>query len=489
MMAHMLFRLLVLASLCACAVGPNFTAPSAPTVARYSNELIDDGTLQLISTTSDTIPAQWWQLFASPPLDALIRQGLAHSSTLGALKAKLQASRETLNANTASLLFPTIDASANSQRQKLSGAKFGGGISSTLFTVHSASIDVKYSLDIFGQGRRWLEAGQAQVDVDAFQWQAARIALSANIVTTAIAEASLRGQISALREIIQAESEQLSVTEQRFVIGVIAKTDLLSQRASLAQTRTQMPILKKGMAQARHRLAVLVGILPGEANTPRFELDAITMPHDLPLTLPSALTRQRPDVQAALAELHQASANVGVATASLYPQLTLSANYASQTGKISDLFSAGSMVWGVAGGMVQPLFHGGELRAKKRAAEARYRQFSAQYRTSVLLAFQEVADALLALQMDGQKLALENQAKALASETFELVRQQHQQGAVSYLTLLNAQRQYQQSRLHQIQARAALYSDSAALMFALGGGWWNGHTNIENNPDTTEQQP
>ncbi|MDQ6951098.1 MAG: efflux transporter outer membrane subunit [Mariprofundales bacterium] len=487
-----LIRFLLAVALSACAVGPDFHPSPSPTVMRYSNEHLSDNSAtaaeQPKPIPSDTIPAQWWHLFASKALDQLVRQGLAHSPTLTAAQARLEATRETLNANTGALYSPALDGSLNSNRRKVIGATFGRSGGSSIYTVHTAAVSVSYALDLFGGGRRWLEYGQAQVDYDALELQAARVTLSANIVTTAIAAASLRAQIKALQQIIAAEAEQLTVTEKQFEIGVIAKADLLSQRAALAQTRTRMPALQKTLAQTRHRLATLIGVLPGAVKLPEFHLDAMTLPHALPLTLPSALTRQRPDVQAADALLHEASAQVGVATANLYPQLNLSASYGSSAIRLADLFSAGSTVWGVGAGLVQPLFHGGELRAKRRAAVARYQEAAAQYRTSVLTAFREVADALLALEMDGENLALQQRAEQLTAQTLDLVHQQHRQGAVSLLTLLDAQRQYQQTRIGLIQARAALYSDSAALMVALGGGWWNQTTPDAANANAIHHQ-
>jgi len=457
--------------LCSCAVGPDFHPSLAPAVTEYSHEQASANASRTVA--GEQIPQQWWHLFASPALDQLVRLGLKQSPTLLAARAKLEASRADLEANTGALYFPTLDAGLDSRRQQVIGATFGRNGGSTIYTVHTASLQVSYALDLFGGGRRWLEYGKAQVDYDALQLQAAQVTLAANIVTTAIAAASLRAQIVALRQIIVAEADQLAVTEKQFTIGVIAKADLLSQRASLAQTRTRMPALQKGLAQTRHLLATLTGTLPGNATLPEFQLDAMTLPQALPLTLPSTLTRQRPDVQAADALLHQASAQVGIATANRYPQLNLSASYGTSSTSISNLFSAGSTVWGVGAGLVQPLFHGGELRAKQRAAQATYQQVAAAYRTRVLTAFREVADALLALEMDGENLTLQRDAEQLTAQSLDLVRQQHRQGAVSLLTLLDAQRQYQQTRIRWIQARAALYSDSAALMVALGGGWWN----------------
>lgn len=458
-----------------CAVGPDFATPASPEVSKYSNELPDaaSASTSVQLQQSASIPAMWWQLFESEELEQLVALGLQQSPTLAAAKARLKAAEETLSADQSSILFPAVDAGLNSSRQKISGAAFGNAGNGSLFSVHNASVNLSYSIDLFGGGRRYLEFGLAQVEFESYQLEAAKNTLATNIVTAAISEASLRQQISALQEIITAEEEQLKVAELQFEIGVMARADLLSQRTAMAQRRTQLPALQKALAQTRHQLATLTGRLPGEAELPQFSFDTLTMPMAIPLTLPSTLTRQRPDVRAAEAALHQASAQVGIATANLYPNIGLSGSYGTEAVKFADLFSAGTAIWGLGAGVLQPLFRGGELHARKRAAVAKYEQAAAEYRGSVLAAFQDVADALLAIEMDGRQLQLQKQSEQMASETLKLVNLQHEQGAVSFLTLLNAQQQYQQARISLIQARATLYADSAALMYALGGGWWN----------------
>jgi NodT family efflux transporter outer membrane factor (OMF) lipoprotein len=249
---------------------------------------------------------------------------------------------------------------------------------------------------------------------------------------------------------------------------------VLAQRVQLAQTRATLPPLEKELALTRHQLAVLTGRFPSEAaDLPEFSLDGLELPQQLPVSLPSSLVRQRPDIRASEELLHAASAQVGVATANLYPQLTLSASFGSETGKPSTLFSPGTAVWNIGGGLLQPLFHGGELSAKRRAAIAAYDQAAAQYRTSVLQAFQNVADVLRALDADARTLHAQADAEAAARDTLDLTQKQFQLGAVSYLSLLNAERQYQQTRISLVQARAARFADTAALFQALGGGWWN----------------
>jgi NodT family efflux transporter outer membrane factor (OMF) lipoprotein len=249
---------------------------------------------------------------------------------------------------------------------------------------------------------------------------------------------------------------------------------MLAQRAQVAQTRAQLPQLEKGLFQTRHQLSVLAGILPGDsAALPAFELETLQLPQDLPVSLPSSLVRQRPDIRASESLLHAASAQIGVAAANMLPQLNLSGSYGSEAIRTGALFSTGSGVWSFGAGLTQPLFHGGELSARKRAAEAAYDQAAAAYRSTVLQAFQNVADVLRALDADARSLKAQAEAAAAAGESYELTQKQFSLGAVSYLSILNAQRQYQQARIGLVQAQAARYADTVALFQALGGGWWN----------------
>jgi NodT family efflux transporter outer membrane factor (OMF) lipoprotein len=328
-------------------------------------------------------------------------------------------------------------------------------------------------LDIFGGARRELEALRSQVDYQNFQLEGAYLALTTNIVTTAVKEASLRAQIEATQDIITAQEKQLDLVEQQFNLGGASRPDVLTQRTQLAQTRATLPPLEKDLAQARHQLSVYAGNLPSDEGLPEFKLEALQLPQELPLTLPSQLVRQRPDIRASEALLHQANAEVGVATANLYPQITISGNYGSETTEFHNLFGSGTEVWSLGASLLQPIFHGGQLTAQRRAAIAAHDEAAAQYRETVLQAFQNVADTLRALEMDAKTLQAQADAESLARETLELTQKQFQLGAVSYLSLLNAQRQYQQTRINLVQAQAIRYADTAALFQALGGGWWN----------------
>ena len=472
----------VAAALAGCAVGPDYRRPASPEVASYTAGELPAETAAAPGTGGGTqrfipggeIPARWWELFRSEALDRWIREGLANSPTLAAAEATLRRSQELLRARSGELL-PSVDANVSASRQKPSGASFGQPSAQTNpFTLYNASVDVSYNLDLFGRTRRELEALQAQVDYERFQLEGAYMTLASNIVTAALQEASLRGELKATRDILATQEEQLSIIEKQFELGGISRTDVLAQRASLAQTRAAVPPLEKRIAQTRHLLAVLAGRFPGDtADLPEFVLEDLRLPEELPVSLPSSLVRQRPDIRSAEELLHAASATVGVATANLYPQITLSATYGTAASRTGDLFSPGSAVWGISAGLLQPLFHGGALEAQRRATVAGFDQAAAQYRETVLQAFRDVADVLRALEYNAVTLRAQADAEAAAADTLEIAKKQVFFGATSQLSLLNAQRQYFLARILLVRVQSLRFADTAALFQALGGGWWN----------------
>jgi NodT family efflux transporter outer membrane factor (OMF) lipoprotein len=470
------------ATLAGCAVGPDFRKPDAPAVAAYTAEALPPGTAEAKGiggsmqrfVPGGEIPARWWELFHSRALDRWIREGLSNSPTLVAAEAALRRAQEIRRAGAGELL-PRVDGSVNASRQKPSGASFGNAdLQINPFTLYSASVDVSYALDLFGKTRRGLEALQAQVDYQGFQLEGARLTLASNIVTAAFQVASLRGQLQATREILATQEELLSLIEKKFELGGIARTDVLAQRATLAQSRAALPPLEKRLAQTHHLLAVLAGRFPGDAaDLPEFDLKDFQLPEELPVSLPSSLARQRPDIRSAEEVLHAASAAVGVATANLYPQVTLSGRYGTSATRIGDLFGPGSAVWGFGAGLLQPIFHGGALQSTRRAEVAGFDQAAAQYRETVLQAFREVADVLRALEYDAVALKAQADAEAAARDTLDIATKQVRYGATSYLSLLDAQRQHHLARILLVQAQALRFADTAALFQALGGGWWN----------------
>jgi len=469
------------ALLAACAVGPDYRAPEAPAVRGYTEKPqpertdsapVQGGDAQRFEVGAK-ISADWWTIFGSPDLDALIRAAFAGQPTLAAAQAALRQAQENVNAQYA-VLYPSVDAGLSARRQRISGASLGNpSLSISPFNLYNASVNVTYAIDVAGGARRELEALEAGVDFQRLQVEATYLSLTANVVTTAFREASLREQIRATRQISEAQDSQLRLAEKQFELGAISGSDLLGQRAQAAQTRATLPPLEKALAQTRNQLAVLIGKLPADAKLPELDFSAFKLPQQLPLSVPSELLRQRPDVRQAEAILRQTNARIGVAEALMFPQLTLSGSYGSAATRGGNLFDPGATVWNLGANLLQPIFHAGQLRAQKRGAEAAYDQAFAQYRQAVLTAFQDVADVLNALEYDAATLRAQAEAEAAARESLEVTQQQLKFGAVNYVQLFNAQRQYSLAKFALVQAQAARYADTAALFQALGGGWWN----------------
>jgi NodT family efflux transporter outer membrane factor (OMF) lipoprotein len=475
--------------LAGCAVGPDYAPPAAPAGENYETAPLPpatqkadsrEGNAQRFAVGAD-LPGEWWTLFRSSALDQLIRQALAANPDLRAAEAALRQAQELAAAQRGGLL-PAVDASAGRSRNRVSGAASGLPAFSSLFNLNNASVAVSYDVDVFGGTRRAIESAEAQAEYQRWQREAAILSLTANIVTTALQEASLRAQIKATREIIDAEAEQLRVVENQFILGGAAKTDVLAQQSLLAQSRASLPPLEKQLEQQRHLLATLAGRAPAQGIEGEFDLDSLNLPGDLPVSLPARLAEQRPDIKAAAATLHQASAEVGVAIANQWPKLTLTASYGTAANTFGQLFSAGAAMWAVGGGVTQPIFEGGALGHKRAAAEAGFDLARAQYESTVLNALRNVADSLRALQSDAETLTQQVAYARSAADSLNLAKQRFAYGAISHLSLLDAERTEAQARIGLIQARAARLADTAALFQALGGGWWN-------RPDTAPQPP
>jgi NodT family efflux transporter outer membrane factor (OMF) lipoprotein len=467
--------------LTACAVGPNFKPPPAPSTSGFvppgslpastSSAPLPGGEAQRFVDGLD-IPGQWWTLFKSAELNALIERALANSPTLEAAQAALRQANETTAAERGSF-FPSVSGQIQGQRQKASGAAFGFPQSSFLYTLNSASVNVSYTLDAFGGIRRQVEALQAQADYQQFALEASYLSLTANIVTAAVTEASLRAQIAATEDIAHSQSTQLDITQRRVTAGGASRADVLQQQATLQSTLASLPPLRSQLAQQRNQLATYVGSLPADYSGAEINLDSLTLPADLPVSLPSKFVEQRPDVRQYSALLHEATAQIGVATANMLPQLTLTGSYGGEAIKFSDVFSSSSVVWGLIGGVTQPIFKGGQLVHQRRAAVAAAQEAAANYRSTVITAFQNVSNTLYALQADADALAAETTAERSAAESLTLVQAQYKSGSASYLQVLTAEQSYQTAAVGLVKARAQRYADTAALFQALGGGWWN----------------
>src|SRR6266403_1180756 len=437
-------------ALCGCALGPDFRPPEPPAVASYTaapqpaetGAASGPGGNAQHFVEADAIGGAWWRMFGSPALDKLVQQALDDSPTLAQARMKLVQAQQDYLAQAGATEWPQVDASLNATREKSDPAAFGigslaGGRSFPPFTLYSAKVSVSYTLDLFGANRRALEALAAQIDYQQFELDAARLSLAGNVVTATVRRASLAKQIVLTQELLTEQSRQLDITDERYRAGGVSRMDLLSQRSQVEQTRASLAPLRTQLAQADHQLAVYLGRAPGqlasggERDTGALDLDALVLPAELPLTLPSSLARQRPDIRASEALLHQASANVGA-------------------------------------GLTQPLFHGGQLQARKRSAEAAYEAALAAYRQTVLQGLQQVADALRALQQDAIELESRDEAQRDARASAEIASLRYAAGGLSQLALLDTQRQQLQTTLDRAKVQAQRLADTAALYQALG---------------------
>jgi len=480
--------------LAACAVGPDFQPPRAPPAGGYTPDTppaptaaadVAGGAMQKFVMGRD-ISGEWWKVFHSKEIDALVAEALRANPSLQAAQAALWQAKENLYA-AGGKLVPSVDANGSFTRQALSPAEFGLPGNTQIFNLYQATVNVSYAPDVFGGQRRQIEASAALTEYQRFELEATYLTLTANVVTAAVQEASLRGQIEATREIIKAESDQLEVVRHQFDVGAANRADVLTQESEVATTQATLPPLQKQLEQQEHVLLALIGRFPNERRHDRLTLASFHLPTDLPVSLPTQLVEQRPDVRAVQAQLHQASAQVGVAVANRLPQFTLTADYGSAALTAAALFTPAAAIWSIGAAGTQPIFHGFTLLHQQRAAEAAYAVAEAQYRNTVLIAFQNVADVLRALQLDAATLKAQQRAVRAASDTFDLTRGQYRLGAVTYVILLNAERSYQQARLALVQAQAARFADTAALFQALGGGWWN-RIDVLPDPFSTEPQ-
>jgi NodT family efflux transporter outer membrane factor (OMF) lipoprotein len=463
-------------------VGPNFKPPQAPAGAAFvppdrlpavtASAPLPGGEAQRFVAGLD-IPGQWWTLFQSAPLNALIERALAHSPTLEAAQAALRQADETAAAQRGSL-YPSASGTYEAQRSKTSAAAFGLPSSETYYyTLNSASVNVSYTLDAFGGIRRQIEALDAQAEYEQFALEASYLSLTANVVTAAIAEASLRAQVAATEDIARLQQQQLDITQRRVTAGGASRADVLQQQATLQATLASLPTLRSQLEQERNLLATYVGSLPADYDGAAIQLDSLSLPQDLPVSLPSKFVEQRPDVREYSALLHEATAQIGVATANLLPQLTLTGSYGGDAVKFADVFSPASVVWSLAASVTQPLFKGGQLVHQRRAAVAAAQEAAANYRATVITAFQNVSNTLYALQADADALAAQTAAERSAAGSLDLVQAQYKAGGASYLQVLTAEQTYQNAAIALVKARAQRYADTAALFQALGGGWWN----------------
>jgi NodT family efflux transporter outer membrane factor (OMF) lipoprotein len=464
-----------------CTVGPDFHRPAAPEVTGYTagalpaettSAAMPGGAPQHFAVGRD-MPGEWWALFHSPALDALIKEALRHNPDIAAAEAALRQAHELTLAGEGAF-YPTVQAGLAASRNKtaasLSPATANGNL---YYGLYSADLTVSYVPDVFGGTRRQVEALAAQEEAQRFQLEAAYLTLTANLVGAAMTEAALRGQVAANQEIVRIQRDSLDILRRQQTLGQVGGADVAAQEAALAQAEAALPPLQKQLAQQRDLLAALVGRYPSQEPSATFELTSLHLPEELPVSLPSRLVEQRPDIAAAEANLHAASAQIGVAVANRLPQITLTANPGVTATTLGQLFTPGAVFWALGGTATQTIFDAGTLLHKARAAHAAFDQAAAQYKATVETAFQNVADALHALQADADALNTAAAAERAAATSLAIARRQLGLGAINYLALLNAENTYAQALVILVIAQAARFSDTAALFQALGGGWWN----------------
>jgi NodT family efflux transporter outer membrane factor (OMF) lipoprotein len=487
---------------CGCAVGPRYHKPEAPTNAGYAPSALPEATsasevhggeVQHFALGRD-IPFEWWELFQSPALDSLIKRAFKANPTISAAQASLRQAQELVWAQQG-FFYPTIGADFQAERHKVSGntnasstiGVQGNGVNllpavedpqhephnqPSYYTFYTADLSVGFVPDVLGGIRRQVESLAAQKDAQRFALEATYITLASNVVGAAIQQASLRAQLRATQEIIEADEKSLKILRDQFRVGFVTRIDVAAQEAALAQVRATLPPLQKQLEQTRDLVRALTGKLPNDEEE-TFELDALQLPREVPLSLPAKIIEQRPDVRAAESQLRAANASVGVAVAAMLPQFSITGQYGGNATQIPWMFRHGGPFWSLYGDVSQPVFQGGTLLHQERAAKQALQQAAAQYQSTVIAAYQNVADTLHLSLSDADALTADVEAEKSAKVTYELTRRQMESGYVDTLTLLNAETSYQQTLLARVQAQATRYGDTVALFQALGGGWWN----------------
>ena len=467
----------LLALLGGCAVGPDFHRPAAPEADRYSAEPLPAATVVAQEraqrfSTGTALVADWWQLFNSAPLDAVVKQAIANNPTLQASESSLRQSQSNLRAGYG-VFFPQVGGQADAVRERSTPAVAGLKTPSTVFNLITLSGTVIYALDLFGGERRTVEGLKAQTDYQRDLTDAAYLSLSANVVNSIIARAGYLAEVRATEQLIELQTEQLRATEVQVRAGMAAYSDELSLQSLIASNQAALAPLQQKVSQTEGLLATLEGVVPSKVTLPAIDLSDLTLPTDLPLSLPSDLVHQRPDILASEAQLHAASANIGVATAAMFPSIALSATYGTAGSGLDTLSAPMGRFWSVGPSATIPLFQGARLWYGRKAAIAAYQSAQANYRQAVLDAFAQVGDSLKALEHDAQALRAQGEAQRAAGEALKLVQVNYRAGLAAYTDVWVADVQLHQASIGYLQALAQRYQDTVALFVALGGGWWN----------------
>lgn len=518
-----LHRWIVIAAagtLSACAVGPDFVRPAAPSSTAYAPTPmaertaaapVEGGQEQRFVIGAD-IRADWWTVFGSPQLDALIARAIAANPSIEAANAALRVAQENVAAQRG-FFFPTVGAGYSRTRTKLAGNQGGnspgiqgnGSVIATgegkpaseggtapfntpvSYNFHTAQLTLSYAPDVFGANKRQVEALQAQAEQQRYQAEAAYITLASNIVAAAIQDAQLRQQIATVRELIEASEMSVKLVQRQLKAGHVARLDVVLQERALAQSRELLPPLQKQFELNRNLLRALAGG-DQDAEVPSFEMEGFALPKELPLSLPSQLIEQRPDVRAAEAQLHEASAQIGIARAARLPQFTIDGNLGGTASHFSQMFWNSGKFFELAANVAMPIFDGGTLKARERGAREALRQSAAQYRATVVMALQSVADTLQSIHYGATSLQATADVADKAKSVMELTRRQYGRGYLDRLALIEAEQTYRQALLDVTQARATRLGDTAALFQALGGGWWHRPSTDSASAEQVQQQ-
>ena len=479
-----------------CAAGPDFRKPTAPADSGFTS-----APLPAVTAAADTgggdaqrllvgedVAFNWWEAFECPPLNSLVEQALRANPTVAAAQAALRQAQELVYAQRG-YFYPSVAAGYAFERQQVSGNTASasapgvqgngqnlapsGPAQPLTFNFHTVQLTVGFTPDVFGGNRRKVESLAAQARMQGFELEATYVTLAANVVAAAIQEASLRAQLAAIRQIIADNEKSLQLLRDKYAQGYAMRIDVAAQEAQLAQAHALLPPLEKQFEQTRDLLRALADKLPNQELSQTFELTSLHLPRDLPLSLPSKIIEQRPDVRAAAEQLHSANAEVGVAAAAMLPQFSITGAAGGAANEFPWMFRQGGPFWNLIAAVTQPVFEGGALLHTKHAAEQALRQAAAQYQESVLTAYQNVADTLHAMLADARELAAADAAERAAKVTLDLTRERLRDGYADSLADLAAEITYQQAVLSRIQAQSNRFGDTAALYQALGGGWWN----------------
>lgn len=467
-------RAAICIALVGCRVGPDFAPPAAPKVDRYTSTpattTAADGHSQTFATGGH-VAADWWTLFGSSQLDALVIACFAGNQDLAAARASVQRSEDSLRAGYG-MFFPQLDAHAGAGYERATPIQLGQNLPASTFGLYTLSGTISYTLDIWGGQRRQVEALGAQVDVARYTLAGLRVMLSANVVDAVIARSAYAAEIATTRDTIVLEREQLRITQAQAGGGTIPFSNVLAIESQIAATEATIPVLEQKIDQAGHLIAVLTGRPPADG-APEIALESLTLPTEIPVSLPAELIRQRPDVLVAEAELHAATAQIGVATAAMLPSLSLTGSLGANNTALGSLFASNGIFGAIAGGLTAPLFHGGALYYQRRAVIDAQNQAFAGYRETVLTAFEQVADTLRALVHDADALRAQKEAVDSAKQALELIQANYSAGIANYLQVIVANEQFLEARIGYVQAVAQRLQDTVALYAALGGGWWN----------------